>query len=200
MKRVLTDVENLLGRVRDPANKSGPRTIDLDISLCGDRVLEYKYIDGSASKIYSIPDRDTLTHNHVIIPLADVTPEFVHPQAKKPLRKIAQDVCGQENFESFFPTVKTSEQQCGEIVNFTKTEQESLKKKQEIESYPKYTIRRDGALNETGCLFPVALVTGAAKRIGACITKRLHNSGYNVLVHYHNSIIEATHLVEELNR
>jgi len=46
----------------------------------------------------------------------------------------------------------------------------------------------------------VAVVTGAAKRIGACIVRRLHKSGFNVLVHYHSSEAAAWQLVEELNQ
>lgn len=46
---------------------------------------------------------------------------------------------------------------------------------------------------------PVALVTGAAKRLGAAIARALHDKGYNVVVHYHNSAREAQALVAELN-
>ena len=31
-----------------------------------------------------------------------------------------------------------------------------------------------------------ALITGAAKNIGAAIVKKLHNVGMNVIVHYNN--------------
>ena len=45
----------------------------------------------------------------------------------------------------------------------------------------------------------VALITGSAKRIGAAITKRLHDSGLNTLVHYHESDSHAEELLNELN-
>ena len=45
----------------------------------------------------------------------------------------------------------------------------------------------------------VAIVTGAARRIGACTAKMLHKSGYNVLVHYRASKEPALDLVAELN-
>lgn len=44
----------------------------------------------------------------------------------------------------------------------------------------------------------VALVTGAAKRIGASIAKTLHDDGANVVVHYRNSASDAQELVHEL--
>lgn len=45
----------------------------------------------------------------------------------------------------------------------------------------------------------VALVTGAAKRIGAEIARQLHGAGFNVVIHYNNSSTEAQKLIGELN-
>jgi len=47
---------------------------------------------------------------------------------------------------------------------------------------------------------PVALITGAAQRIGACISRTLHSAGYRVLVHYRNSEQAALELAKELNQ
>jgi len=44
-----------------------------------------------------------------------------------------------------------------------------------------------------------ALITGAAKNIGAAIAKKLHNVGMNVIVHYNNSENEAIELIKSLN-
>ena len=44
----------------------------------------------------------------------------------------------------------------------------------------------------------VALVTGAARRIGAAITRELHASGWRVLIHYRGSAAEAVALADEL--
>ena len=44
-----------------------------------------------------------------------------------------------------------------------------------------------------------ALVTGAAKRIGAAITRTLHSAGANVAIHYNRSAGEADKLAAELN-
>lgn len=46
---------------------------------------------------------------------------------------------------------------------------------------------------------PVVLVTGAARRIGAAIARRLHGDGFRVLVHCATSRAEAQSLVDTLN-
>lgn len=43
------------------------------------------------------------------------------------------------------------------------------------------------------------LVTGAARRIGACIAQTLHARGCNVILHYRGSSDEVTQLAAELN-
>ena len=46
---------------------------------------------------------------------------------------------------------------------------------------------------------PVALVTGAARRIGAAIVRRLHAAGYATMLHCHGSQDEARALAAELD-
>lgn len=48
--------------------------------------------------------------------------------------------------------------------------------------------------------YPVALITGGAKRIGAVIAQSLHHAGYQVIVHYHQSQTAARELVQRLNQ
>jgi len=45
----------------------------------------------------------------------------------------------------------------------------------------------------------VALVTGAARRVGAAIARRLHAAGANVVLHYRGAEGEAAQLEKELN-
>jgi pteridine reductase len=45
----------------------------------------------------------------------------------------------------------------------------------------------------------VALITGAAKRVGAAIARRLHREGFSVAIHYRASKTEADALAKELN-
>jgi len=46
---------------------------------------------------------------------------------------------------------------------------------------------------------PRALITGAARRIGACIARHLHQAGYDLILHYRHSATDAEQLAEELN-
>ena len=46
----------------------------------------------------------------------------------------------------------------------------------------------------------IALITGAAKRIGAAIAEQLHASGMDVIIHYNTSAEQAGELVQKLNQ
>ena len=81
LKQALQAIEQELGRVRTD-DKDTPRTIDLDISLFNDQVLEA----GSRR----IPDPDILRHPHIARPLADLAPQQRHPEKGQTLLEIAQ--------------------------------------------------------------------------------------------------------------
>lgn len=81
---VLADIERALGRVRDPRNKNAPRTIDLDIALWGTAALTY------GSRPWRVPDPDILRFAHLAIPLADLAPDYVHPETGATLAQIAR--------------------------------------------------------------------------------------------------------------
>jgi 2-amino-4-hydroxy-6-hydroxymethyldihydropteridine diphosphokinase len=81
-QQVLSHIEQTLGRTRQ-ANKNGPRTIDIDIMLFNDQILTI----GSRS----IPDIEVLERPFVAIPLAELAPDYIHPQTGQPLQEIAGD-------------------------------------------------------------------------------------------------------------
>jgi len=81
--RVLRVIEQELGRVRTE-DKNAPRTIDLDIALFGDQVLDL----GPRH----IPDPDILRYPHVAVPLADLAPTMRHPEDGRTLQEIAQSL------------------------------------------------------------------------------------------------------------
>lgn len=70
--RVLRPLEAELGRVRT-ADRNAPRTIDLDIALYGDRVLD------DPETGLRIPDPDIPGRAHLALPLADLDPDRRHP-------------------------------------------------------------------------------------------------------------------------
>jgi 2-amino-4-hydroxy-6-hydroxymethyldihydropteridine diphosphokinase len=74
-------VECALGRVRDPANPNGPRTIDLDVVLFNDAVIR--------TERHEVPDPDIGRHAFVSIPLAELDPEYRHPRTGETLAEIA---------------------------------------------------------------------------------------------------------------
>lgn len=45
----------------------------------------------------------------------------------------------------------------------------------------------------------VALITGASRRIGAAICKRLHQAGFCIIIHCHHSVDEAIQLCADFN-
>lgn len=46
---------------------------------------------------------------------------------------------------------------------------------------------------------PRALITGGARRIGACIAHQLHDAGYDLVLHYRHSASQAEQLCAEFN-
>lgn len=81
--QILEPIEQALGRLRDPQNKNAPRTIDLDIVLWNDDCIDY------GAKPWHIPDTDILKFAHVAVPLADIAPDYIHPENGETLSQIA---------------------------------------------------------------------------------------------------------------
>ncbi len=81
--QVLQPIEGELGRVRT-ADKNVPRTMDLDISLFNDGVFELGH--------RHIPDPEILQFPHIARPLADLAPQYRHPETGRTLQEIAQSL------------------------------------------------------------------------------------------------------------
>jgi len=81
LKTELRQIESVLGRVRDPANKNAARCIDLDIVLFDGLVLNVPGLQ--------IPDPEIPTRPFLAVPLAELDPEYRHPQLGTTLREIA---------------------------------------------------------------------------------------------------------------
>ncbi len=79
------DLERLCGRQREVPK--GPRTLDVDILLCGNRVLEDPGL--------ILPHPGLLKRRHVLVPLSELNPELRIPphgiSAKEALRQVEDD-------------------------------------------------------------------------------------------------------------
>lgn len=85
-RRVLRSIEAQLGRKRDSAESRKVVPIDLDIALWGETPLDY----GDGVKTWHSPAPDITRYAHVAVPLADLAPDFVHPENGQTLRAIAE--------------------------------------------------------------------------------------------------------------
>ena len=77
--QVLAQIEQALGRVRT-SDRNAPRTIDLHIVLFGSEILDLGH--------RHIPDPDLLTYPHLAVPVANLVPQFVHPETGQTLQEI----------------------------------------------------------------------------------------------------------------
>jgi 2-amino-4-hydroxy-6-hydroxymethyldihydropteridine diphosphokinase len=64
-------VERRLGRVRTPPARYGPRTIDLDLLLYGDQVIDEPDL--------AVPHPELARRAFVLVPLVELEPTLVHP-------------------------------------------------------------------------------------------------------------------------
>jgi 2-amino-4-hydroxy-6-hydroxymethyldihydropteridine diphosphokinase len=78
--QVLSPIEQKLGRVRQ-TDKNAPRPMDIDIMLFNRQRLQVgnRYI----------PDPEILERPFVAIPLAEIAPDYVHPETGQTLAEIA---------------------------------------------------------------------------------------------------------------
>jgi 2-amino-4-hydroxy-6-hydroxymethyldihydropteridine diphosphokinase len=74
----LLEVERALGRER--TEKWGPRTIDLDLLLYGDRVIDEPGL--------TLPHPRMHERRFVLEPLAEIAPEVRHPLLEKSVREL----------------------------------------------------------------------------------------------------------------
>lgn len=80
--QVLLQTESKFGRVRRERN--GPRTLDLDLLLVDDWVLETPNLQ--------IPHPRMKERAFVLVPLAEIAPSWVEPVSRKAIAELAQTV------------------------------------------------------------------------------------------------------------
>lgn len=81
IRNILRSIEADLGRLRTD-DKFAPRTIDLDLCLLGDQIVE--------TPALRLPDPDILTSAHLSVPMAELIPNYLFPLTGESIRTIAE--------------------------------------------------------------------------------------------------------------
>ena len=78
------EIETMLGRERDPNNRNAPRTIDVDILMVDDMVLE--------TDALTIPHPRMHERACVLVPMLEVNPRLKHPVLGKSMETLHRDL------------------------------------------------------------------------------------------------------------
>jgi 2-amino-4-hydroxy-6-hydroxymethyldihydropteridine diphosphokinase len=76
----LLGIEAAAGRKR--AEKYGPRTIDIDILLFNDEIMQSSFL--------TIPHPQIANRRFVLVPLCEIAPAYVHPVLKKKISRLLE--------------------------------------------------------------------------------------------------------------
>jgi 2-amino-4-hydroxy-6-hydroxymethyldihydropteridine diphosphokinase len=94
---VLREIERSLGRDED--NRSGPRTIDLDILFYGERVINDPEL--------VVPHPRLHQRRFVLMPLSELDPLFVHPVRHRTVNQMLTEVDDRSEVRLLFPQPST---------------------------------------------------------------------------------------------
>jgi 2-amino-4-hydroxy-6-hydroxymethyldihydropteridine diphosphokinase len=84
MLAALRGIETELGRERKPGEVNQPRSIDLDILLAGDIVINRPEL--------TVPHPRLHSRRFALEPLVELAPDFIHPVLKKSLKTLLDEL------------------------------------------------------------------------------------------------------------
>jgi 2-amino-4-hydroxy-6-hydroxymethyldihydropteridine diphosphokinase len=89
----LLEIEQLLGRTRDSIK--GPRTIDLDLLLYGDQVIDNPRL--------TLPHPQFHRRRFVLVPLAELCPNLEHPVIHRTITELLQETTDRSEVKLWMP-------------------------------------------------------------------------------------------------
>ena len=87
------DIEAKMGRVPDEQIDS-PRPIDIDILFYNNKIMETQNL--------TVPHPRLQDRAFVLIPLAEIDPDLIHPKVGKSIAQLANDVKGQKGVRKWY--------------------------------------------------------------------------------------------------
>ena len=92
----LLRIEHLMGRQR--VVKKGPRSIDIDILLFGDAVVNTPEL--------TIPHPEMTRRRFVLEPLAEIAPELLHPVSQKRVTQLLAELAPGQRVQKCAPVIR----------------------------------------------------------------------------------------------
>jgi 2-amino-4-hydroxy-6-hydroxymethyldihydropteridine diphosphokinase len=80
----LLAIERDFGRDRSHGIPNGPRTLDLDLILYGSRII--------SSSTLQLPHPRMAQRAFVLLPIAEIAPDLIHPELRKSMTQLLQDL------------------------------------------------------------------------------------------------------------